>query len=79
MPRFLPSVRYDPRVHRPTRLSWIRATFLALLAVALAGSGARRAERPISAQLHLHGPFSEGLGSIDSHSFEASALGVEVV
>ena len=27
-----------------------------------------------SVQLHVHGSFSEGVGSIDSHSWEASRL-----
>ena len=32
-----------------------------------------------SVQLHAHGSFSEGLGSIDSHSFEAQSLGVDAI
>lgn len=32
-----------------------------------------------SVQLHVHGSFSEGMGSIDSHSFEAAALGVDAI
>ena len=32
-----------------------------------------------SVQLHVHGSFSEGIGSIDSHSHEASELGVDVI
>jgi len=30
-------------------------------------------------QLHLHGPFSEGQGSIDSHDWEASDVGCDVL
>jgi len=37
------------------------------------------AERPYSVQLHVHGSFSEGMGSIDSHSYEASQLGVDAI
>ena len=37
------------------------------------------AERPWSVQLHVHGSFSEGLGSIDSHDHEASSVGCDVV
>ena len=32
-----------------------------------------------SAQLHLHGPFSEGAGSIDSHSYQATDVGVDLL
>lgn len=35
--------------------------------------------RPYSVQLHVHGSFSEGLGSIDSHSYEARDVGAEVI
>lgn len=38
-----------------------------------------RAERPYSVQLHVHGSFSEGIGSIDSHSHEASEVAVDVI
>lgn len=40
---------------------------------------ARTEERPYSIQLHLHGSFSEGVGSMDSHSFEAQSLGVDAI
>ncbi len=36
-------------------------------------------ERAYSVQLHLHGSFSEGEGSLDSHGFEASDLGCDVL
>jgi hypothetical protein len=36
-------------------------------------------QRVWSVQLHVHGSFSEGLGSIDSHSREARELGVDVI
>ncbi len=36
-------------------------------------------ERPYSVQLHVHGSFSEGIGSIDSHSHEASDVAVDVI
>ncbi|MFN7950774.1 MAG: hypothetical protein U0610_03530 [bacterium] len=36
-------------------------------------------ERAWSVQLHVHGSFSEGVGSIDSHSFEASDVGADVI
>lgn len=32
-----------------------------------------------SCQLHVHGPYSEGIASIDSHTFEASQLGLDVI
>ena len=32
-----------------------------------------------SCQLHVHGPFSEGIGSIDSHTYEAARLGLDVL
>ncbi len=32
-----------------------------------------------SVQLHAHGSFSEGIGSVDSHSYEAEALGVDAI
>ena len=34
--------------------------------------------RPYSVQLHLHGSFSEGLGSVSSHSHEASKVGCDI-
>jgi len=43
------------------------------------GAGADGAQRAYSVQLHLHGPFSEGLGSIDSHSHEAREVGCDVL
>jgi hypothetical protein len=36
-------------------------------------------ERPWSVQLHVHGPWSEGPGSLDSHGREALGLGVDVL
>jgi hypothetical protein len=36
-------------------------------------------ERPWSVQLHVHGPWSEGPGSLDSHGREAVGLGVDVL
>jgi hypothetical protein len=36
-------------------------------------------ERAWSAQLHVHGSFSEGVGSMDSHVFEAQRVGVDVL
>ena len=38
-----------------------------------------RGEPAWSCQLHLHGPFSEGVASIDSHSFEARDVGADVL
>jgi len=32
-----------------------------------------------SCQLHVHGPYSEGIGSIDSHTYEAAQLGLDVL
>src|SRR6185436_3651171 len=60
---------------------WFRLAFLAA-GLALAVHACRHdpaAKRAYSVQLHLHGPFSEGDGSIDSHSFEASDVGCDVV
>ncbi|MEW6267683.1 MAG: hypothetical protein AB1689_00130, partial [Thermodesulfobacteriota bacterium] len=37
------------------------------------------AEQAYSVQLHVHGSFSEGVGSIDSHSHEATEVGADVV
>jgi len=60
---------------------WFRPAFL-LAGAALAvfacrhGSGGKGV---YSVQLHLHGPFSEGEGSIDSHSYEASDVGCDVL
>ena len=36
-------------------------------------------ERPYSVQMHVHGSFSEGVGSIDSHSYEATDVGADVI
>ncbi len=69
-------------------LRWIRWLLLvAGLAAAMhacrrdARDGARAAstERAHSVQLHLHGSFSEGKGSIDSHSYEAQDVGCDVL
>src|SRR5262245_51339294 len=72
--------RADPRPRRTRHL--LSAAFLALLALASAhacGGGAGGAERAFSVQLHLHGSFSEGEGSIDSHDWEACDLGCDVI
>src|SRR4051812_26127850 len=37
------------------------------------------AVRPWSVQLHVHGSFSEGVASIDSHSWEAEGVGADVI
>ena len=61
-----------------------------LAALALAGFGvaalapdepprSSRGEAVWSCQLHLHGSFSEDVGSINSHSFEASDVGADVL
>jgi hypothetical protein len=42
-------------------------------------TGTARGERPWSVQLHLHGPFSEGPGSLDSQGREALATGLDVL
>ena len=72
---------------RVLALRCLRAGFaLALVFAALQACG--REDEPVteeggaraySVQLHLHGPFSEGLGSIDSHSHEARAVGCDVL
>lgn len=36
-------------------------------------------EQAYSVQMHVHGSFSEGIGSIDSHSHEATDVGADVV
>ena len=65
-----------------------KRTGLAALAVTVFGVAALSPEEPPtsargepvwSAQLHLHGPFSEGTASIDSHSFEARDVGADVL
>jgi len=38
-----------------------------------------KTEKPYSVQMHVHGSFSEGAGSVDSHSYEASDLGLDVL
>ncbi|HED66267.1 MAG TPA: hypothetical protein ENJ09_12010, partial [Planctomycetes bacterium] len=43
------------------------------------GTDTAAREHPISIQLHVHGSFSEGVGSIDSHSFEAQDVGVDAI
>ncbi len=61
--------------------TWLRLAIL-LVGFALAVHACRRASqepRAYSVQLHLHGPFSEGEGSIDSHSHEASDVGCDVL
>lgn len=69
-------------MHRARSSGLVRALFASALvycAVQACGRAARPAERAFSVQLHLHGPFSEGLGSIDSHSFEARDVGCDVL
>ena len=64
------------------RSGWIRGLALALgfgLAVHACRGGEPEPERAYSVQLHLHGSFSEGLGSIDSHSYEAADVGCDVL
>lgn len=43
------------------------------------GSPGAGSERPWSVQLHVHGSFSEGVGSIDSHSWEATDVGADAI
>jgi hypothetical protein len=68
---------------RLTRASWIRAAlaaaFAALAVHACRDAGDAGSERAWSVQLHVHGSFSEGEGSIDSHSWEARDVGCDVV
>ncbi|MEQ1893929.1 MAG: CehA/McbA family metallohydrolase [Planctomycetota bacterium] len=68
---------------RARSLVLLRASFALLLVLAAAHACGRGSPssgpRAYSVQLHLHGPFSEGLGSIDSHSFEARAVGCDVL
>ena len=54
---------------------------LAALALALHAClhGPATPESAWSVQLHLHGSFSEGLGSIDSHGYEARSVGCDVL
>jgi hypothetical protein len=59
----------------PRAASIVAATAL----VIVAWSTPPRPEQAWSTQLHVHGSFSEGLGSIDSHVFEAARLGVDVI
>ena len=63
------------------RLVWI-AGAAALLFMAALTTGAATGEevlQPYSVQLHVHGSFSEGLGSIDSQSREAADVGLDVL
>ena len=56
------------------------ATGLALAAFACSRGAPRGgADGVYSVQLHLHGSFSEGQGSIDSHSYEAQDVGCDVL
>lgn len=43
------------------------------------GVAAAPAEQAYSVQMHVHGSFSEGIGSIDSHSHEATDVGADVL
>ncbi len=66
----------------PAFLAPSSLVLLVLLAAACGSSerpasGAR--QRPYSVQLHVHGSFSEGVGSIDSHGHEARDVGVDVL
>ena len=66
---------------RARRLA-LPATAVALTLLAwtgMAGAPEDRELRPWSVQLHVHGSFSEGIGSMDSHSFEAQDLGVDAI
>ena len=79
------------RRSQPTRAARILGLAAALAAAFFVGDLDRAAAREDgrfppptdqpawSAQLHLHGSFSEGTGSIDSHSYQASRLGVDVL
>jgi hypothetical protein len=64
-------------------LRLLRLPFVLALGLCAAHACGRRdrptTERAYSVQLHLHGPFSEGLGSIDSHSHEAREVGCDVL
>ncbi len=55
------------------------AALAALAVFACRGEPADTSERAWSVQLHLHGSFSEGEGSLDSHSFEAKDVGCDVL
>jgi len=84
--RRLPTMTGSPTTPSLRARLLLGAGCLALLAVACirdesAADPARLAElEPAwSIQLHVHGSFSEGMGSIDSHSFEAAALGVDAI
>lgn len=58
----------------------LRATSLGLLALGLGFAAPTPVvERAYSVQLHVHGPFSEGGGSIDSHTAESKRVGVDVL
>ena len=64
-----------------TRFHGILLAFLALLpgaAARPAGAG-EPTPRAWSVQLHVHGSYSEGVGSIDSHSHEATDVGADAI
>jgi hypothetical protein len=70
----------EPAPRWPARL--VRGAFPVLLL--LGAAHACRAEeapseRAWSVQLHLHGSFSEGEGSLDSHGYEATDVGCDVL
>ena len=65
--------------HRFPRPLLAAAASLLVAAAFAVDAGEPEGPRAWSAQLHLHGSFSEGFGSIDSHSWEASDVGVDVV
>jgi hypothetical protein len=56
------------------------ALAIALVGLASVGSHEAAEETPVwSTQLHLHGSFSEGVGSIEGHTRQAAELGVDVL
>ena len=64
-----------------TRFHGILLVFLALLpgaAARPAGAG-EPTPRAWSVQLHVHSSYSEGVGSIDSHSHEATDVGADAI
>jgi hypothetical protein len=59
------------------------AAFTLLLSLAAGIRQERRTpilvERPYSVQMHVHGSFSEGIGSIDSHTAESERAGLDAL
>jgi hypothetical protein len=66
-------------VRRLAFLAGLGAAVLACRRLAREQAAAESAERSWSVQLHLHGSSSEGMGSIDSHSYEARDVGCDVL